>query len=62
MIGIRCPPSKHDLQLTRKVHLQQAGELVSRSQMLQNPGVILQELTRAYHELFVVLGKLWGSK
>ncbi|MSU26414.1 MAG: metallopeptidase [Pedosphaera sp.] len=40
----------HDPRLTRKVHIPQARELVSRSQLLKHPAVILHELAHAYHD------------
>jgi peptidoglycan-N-acetylglucosamine deacetylase len=40
----------HDPRLTRKVHITQARELLSRSQMLKHPAVILHELAHAYHD------------
>ena len=40
----------HDPRLTRKVHIPQARELVSREQMLKHPAVVLHELAHAYHD------------
>jgi dipeptidyl-peptidase-4 len=40
----------HDPRLTRKVHITQAGELLSRQQMLKHPAVILHELAHGYHD------------
>jgi hypothetical protein len=40
----------HDPRLTRKVHIPQARELISRSQLLKHPAVILHELAHAYHD------------
>ena len=42
--------NKHDPRLTRKVHIPQARELFSRSQLLKHPAVILHELAHAYHD------------
>lgn len=42
--------NKHDSRLTRKVHIPQARELLSREQMLKHPAVILHELAHAYHD------------
>ncbi len=42
--------NKHDPRLTRKVHIPQARELLSREQMLKHPAVILHELAHAYHD------------
>jgi dipeptidyl-peptidase-4 len=40
----------HDPRLTRKVHIPQARDLLSREQMLKHPAVILHELAHAYHD------------
>ena len=40
----------HDPRLTRKVHITQAKELFSRSQMFKHPAVILHELAHGYHD------------
>lgn len=40
----------HDPRLTRKVHITQAKELFSRSQMLKHPAVVLHELAHGYHD------------
>jgi len=40
----------HDPRLAKKVHIPQAGELVSRDQMLKHPAVVLHELAHAYHD------------
>ncbi len=40
----------HDSRLTRKVHITQARELLSREQMLKHPAVILHELAHGYHD------------
>ncbi|MDA1272470.1 MAG: metallopeptidase [Verrucomicrobia bacterium] len=40
----------HDPRLTKKVHITQARELLSRSQMLKHPAVILHELAHGYHD------------
>jgi hypothetical protein len=42
--------NKHDPRLTRKVHIPQAADLLSREQMLKHPAVILHELAHAYHD------------
>jgi hypothetical protein len=43
----------HDPRLTRKVHITQARELLSREQMLKHPAVILHELAHAFHDQFL---------
>ena len=43
----------HDPRLTRKVHITQASELLSREQMLKHPAVVLHELAHAYHDQFL---------
>ena len=40
----------HDPRLTRKVHITQASELLSRGQMLKHPAVVLHELAHGYHD------------
>jgi hypothetical protein len=40
----------HDPRLAKKVHVTHAAELLSRSQMLKHPAVILHELAHAYHD------------
>ena len=40
----------HDPRLARKVHVTRAAELLSRSQMLKHPAVVLHELAHAYHD------------
>jgi dipeptidyl-peptidase-4 len=45
--------NRHDPRLTRMVHITQAGELLSREQMLKHPAVILHELAHAYHDQFL---------
>ena len=40
----------YDPRLAKKVHIPQAGELVSRAQMLKHPAVILHELAHSYHD------------
>lgn len=40
----------YDPRLAKKVHITQAAELLSRSQMLKHPAVILHELAHAYHD------------
>ncbi len=42
--------NRHDPRLTRKVHVTQAGELLSREQMLKHPAVLLHELAHGYHD------------
>jgi hypothetical protein len=39
----------HDPRLAKKVHITQAGELLSREQMLKHPAVLLHELAHGYH-------------
>ncbi len=39
----------HDPRLTRKVHIPQASQLLSREQMLKHPAVVLHELAHGYH-------------
>ena len=41
---------RHDPRLTRKVHITQARELLSREQMLKHPAVILHELAHGFHD------------
>jgi dipeptidyl-peptidase-4 len=43
----------HDPRLTRKVHITQARELLSRGQMLKHPAVVLHELAHGYHDQFL---------
>lgn len=45
--------NNHDPRLTRKVHITQAAQLLSREQMLKHPAVILHELAHAYHDQFL---------
>ncbi len=45
--------NRHDPRLTKKVHITQARELLSRSQMLKHPAVILHELAHGYHDQFL---------
>jgi dipeptidyl-peptidase-4 len=40
----------HDPRLTRKVHITQARELLSREQLLKHPAAILHELAHGYHD------------
>jgi dipeptidyl-peptidase-4 len=40
----------HDPRLTRKVHITQAVDLLSREEMLKHPAVILHELAHGYHD------------
>lgn len=55
--GMQYHPSKdwliehgHDPRLTRKVHIPQAAQLLSREQMLKHPAVVLHELAHGYHD------------
>lgn len=43
----------HDERLERKVHIPRASALLSRSEMLKHPAVILHELAHAYHDQFL---------
>ncbi|MFO8026466.1 MAG: hypothetical protein R6U56_02240, partial [Opitutales bacterium] len=43
----------HDPRLTKKVHITQAEDLLSRHHMLKHPAVILHELAHAYHDLIL---------
>ncbi len=45
--------NRHDPRLTRKVHITQARELMSREQLLKHPAVILHELAHGYHDQFL---------
>lgn len=45
--------NNHDPRLTRKVHITQARQLLSRQQMLKHPAVILHELAHGYHDQFL---------
>jgi len=40
----------HDPRLARKVHITQAREMFSRSQMLKHPAMVLHELAHGYHD------------
>ncbi len=40
----------YDPRLAKKVHITRASELVSRTQLLKHPAVILHELAHAYHD------------
>ncbi len=40
----------HDPRLARKVHITQAQELLSASEMLKHPAVVLHELAHAFHD------------
>jgi peptidoglycan-N-acetylglucosamine deacetylase len=42
--------NRHDPRLARKVHITQARELLSRSQMIKHPAVVLHELAHGYHD------------
>lgn len=43
----------HDERLTKKVHVPNASQLLSKSQMLQHPAVILHELAHGYHDQYL---------
>lgn len=43
----------HDPRLARKIHITRARDLLSRSQMLKHPAMILHELAHAYHDQFL---------
>ena len=43
----------HDPRLVKKVHIPRAEALLSRSQMLKHPAVILHELAHAYHDQYL---------
>lgn len=40
----------YDPRLAKMVHIPRAGDLISRSEMLKHPAVILHELAHAYHD------------
>ena len=40
----------HDPRLEKKVHIPRAANLLSRSQLLKHPAVVLHELAHAYHD------------
>ena len=40
----------YDPRLAKKVHITRADQLISRSQLLKHPAVILHELAHAYHD------------
>ena len=40
----------YDPRLAKKVHITEAAQLISRTQMLKHPAVILHELAHAYHD------------
>ena len=40
----------HDARLVKKVHIAHASDLLSRSQMIKHPAVILHELAHGYHD------------
>jgi hypothetical protein len=49
--GVRWLKSHgHDPRLVKKVHITRAKNLLSRSQMLKHPAVILHELAHSYHD------------
>ena len=43
----------HDPRLAKKVHITQAKDLFSSSQMMKHPMVLLHELAHAYHDQFL---------
>lgn len=43
----------HDPRLAKKVHIPRAKALISRSQLLKHPAVVLHELSHAYHDQFL---------
>lgn len=43
----------HDQRLTRKVHIPNASQLISKDELLKHPAVILHELAHAYHDQFL---------
>ncbi len=43
----------HDPRLTKKVHIPRAEALISRSQLVKHPAVVLHELSHAYHDQFL---------
>lgn len=43
----------HDERLTRKVHLPDALQLISKEQMLKHPAFLLHELAHGYHDQFL---------
>jgi dipeptidyl-peptidase-4 len=42
--------NRHDPRLVKQVHITQARDLLSRSEMLKHPAVILHELAHGYHD------------
>jgi len=40
----------HDPRLAKKVHITRASSLLSRSQLVKHPAVVLHELAHAYHD------------
>ena len=40
----------HDPRLAKKVHIPRAAALISRSQLIKHPAVVLHELSHAYHD------------
>lgn len=42
--------NRHDPRLAKRVHITQARDLLSRSEMLKHPAVILHELAHGYHD------------
>ncbi len=45
--------NNYDERLTRKVHIPNASQLLSKSQMLKHPAVVLHELAHGYHDQFL---------
>lgn len=43
----------YDERLTRKVHIPDASQLLSKEQMLKHPAVILHELAHGFHDQFL---------
>lgn len=43
----------HDPRLAKKVHIPRAQALISRSQLIKHPAVVLHELSHAYHDQFL---------
>lgn len=47
----------YDPRLAKKVHITRARELLSRSQLLKHPAVVLHELAHAYHDQILGFGQ-----
>lgn len=43
----------HDPRLVKKVHIPRAKTLLSRSQLIKHPAVVLHELAHAYHDQYM---------